>query len=92
MTNDHGDGGTEPANVVVMLDAGTENGAPVDWVHLQGGGRDAIADIDRAIAALTKTRQALVAGQQDKAPEAPRQRRHARPGQCEPGCPFGHME
>jgi hypothetical protein len=92
VTDDRRDGGTEFANVVIMLDADAESGAPVDWVHLQGGDRDAVADIDRAIAALTKTRQALVAGQQDKAAEVPRQRRHVRRGQASSGGPGSKSE
>ncbi len=68
MTRDRHGGGSEPTNVVITLDVDTENGAPVDWVHVQGDDRDALSDIDRAIAALVKAREALVAGKQRKDP------------------------
>ena len=64
MTGDRRDGGTGPANVVIMLDGVAENGARVDWVHLQGDDRDELDDVDRAIEALTATRKALVAERQ----------------------------
>jgi hypothetical protein len=49
--------------VVITLDVDTENGEPVDWVHVQNEDRDALSDIDRAIAALVKAREALIAAQ-----------------------------
>jgi hypothetical protein len=64
MTTDHHGGGSEPTNVVITLDVDTENGAPVDWVHVQSDERDALSDIDRAIAALLKARETLIADQQ----------------------------
>jgi hypothetical protein len=66
MTRDRHGGGSEPTNVVITLDVDTENGEPVDWVHVQNEDRDALSDIDRAIAALLKAREALIAGKQRK--------------------------